>query len=216
VPALKRFWRRRNRLWRKYGFGKLSDLRIAPDKLAELQVNLVRSHAGVLGTLEQSGIAGHAVASRQCAGEGIQRRSTSFAGIAGRAAQCRRASGRSGKGLSGSERRPGSFGASGARVNREGEAFYRGERIAGREALRSAGLQPLQLSAKEGLALLNGTQAMTAVGALAVARAQRVVRLADLAGAMSLEALMAHLRPSTSAFTWLVRMRDRWPAPHTW
>jgi len=48
----------------------------------------------------------------------------------------------------------------------------------------------LQLDAKEGLALLNGTQAMTAVGALAVARAQRVVRLADLAGAMSLEALM--------------------------
>jgi histidine ammonia-lyase len=72
----------------------------------------------------------------------------------------------------------------------EGEAFYRGERIAGREALHRAGLQPLQLSAKEGLALLNGTQAMTAVGALAVSRAQRVVRLADLAGAMSLEALM--------------------------
>ena len=49
---------------------------------------------------------------------------------------------------------------------------------------------PLQLAAKEGLALLNGTQAMTAVGALAVARARRVTQLADLAGAMSLEALM--------------------------
>jgi histidine ammonia-lyase len=46
------------------------------------------------------------------------------------------------------------------------------------------------LEAKEGLALLNGTQAMTAVGALAVARARRVAQLADLAGAMSLEALM--------------------------
>jgi histidine ammonia-lyase len=51
-------------------------------------------------------------------------------------------------------------------------------------------LQPLQLAAKEGLALLNGTQAMTAVGALAAARARRLVRLADLAGAISLEALM--------------------------
>ena len=51
----------------------------------------------------------------------------------------------------------------------EGEAFYRGERIAGGEALRRAGLNPLQLTAKEGLALLNGTQAMTAVGALAIA-----------------------------------------------
>jgi histidine ammonia-lyase len=60
----------------------------------------------------------------------------------------------------------------------------------GGEALRRAGLQPLALAAKEGLALLNGTQAMTAVGALAVARAMRVARLADVAGAMALEALM--------------------------
>jgi histidine ammonia-lyase len=72
----------------------------------------------------------------------------------------------------------------------EGEAFYHGERLAGGEALRRAGLQPLALAAKEGLALLNGTQAMTAVGALAVARGLRVARLADVAGAMSLEALM--------------------------
>jgi histidine ammonia-lyase len=72
----------------------------------------------------------------------------------------------------------------------EGEAFYHGERIAGGEALKRAGMQPLQLTAKEGLALLNGTQAMTAVGALAVARARRVALLSDLAGAMSLEALM--------------------------
>ena len=53
----------------------------------------------------------------------------------------------------------------------EGEAFYRGERMSGGEALKRAGLVPLQLAAKEGLALLNGTQAMTAVGALAIARA---------------------------------------------
>jgi histidine ammonia-lyase len=72
----------------------------------------------------------------------------------------------------------------------EGEAFYHGQRLAGGEALRRAGLQPLALAAKEGLALLNGTQAMTAVGALAVARGLRVARLADVAGAMSLEALM--------------------------
>jgi histidine ammonia-lyase len=72
----------------------------------------------------------------------------------------------------------------------EGEAFYHGERLAGGEAMRRAGLRPLQLIAKEGLALLNGTQAMTAVGALAVSRAGRITRLADLAGAMSLEALM--------------------------
>jgi len=72
----------------------------------------------------------------------------------------------------------------------EGEAFYRGERIPGSEALKRAGLKPLALAAKEGLALLNGTQAMTAVGALAVARAIRLARLADGSGAMALEALM--------------------------
>jgi histidine ammonia-lyase len=72
----------------------------------------------------------------------------------------------------------------------EGEAFFKGERLAGSEALRRAGMQPLALAAKEGLALLNGTQAMTAVGALAVARGLRVVKLADVAGAMALEALM--------------------------
>ena len=72
----------------------------------------------------------------------------------------------------------------------EGEAFYQGRRISGAEALRSAGLQPVALAAKEGLALLNGTQAMGAVGALALARARRLVALADLAGAISLEALM--------------------------
>jgi histidine ammonia-lyase len=71
----------------------------------------------------------------------------------------------------------------------EGEAFYRGERMTGAEALRRAGLKAIQLTAKEGLALLNGTQAMTAVGALAIARARRIVELCDLSGAMSLDAL---------------------------
>jgi histidine ammonia-lyase len=71
----------------------------------------------------------------------------------------------------------------------EGEAFHRGERLSGAEALQRARLVPLQLAAKEGLALLNGTQAMTAVGVLAVARARRLVQLADVAGAMSLDSL---------------------------
>src|SRR5256886_2303915 len=71
----------------------------------------------------------------------------------------------------------------------EGEAFCRGERLRGADALRRAEIEPLQLEVKEGLALLNGTQAMAAVGGLALYRAERVARLADVAGAMSLEAL---------------------------
>ena len=71
----------------------------------------------------------------------------------------------------------------------EGEAFFQGRRLPGAEALRHGQLEPLQLEAKEGLALLNGTQAMHAVGGLALLRAQRLGRVADVSGAMSLEAL---------------------------
>jgi histidine ammonia-lyase len=72
----------------------------------------------------------------------------------------------------------------------EGESWYRGERLAGAAALQAAGIAPVRLAAKEGLALLNGTQAMAAVGGLALERGQRVAALADLAGAMTLEALL--------------------------
>jgi histidine ammonia-lyase len=71
----------------------------------------------------------------------------------------------------------------------EGEAFYQGERLPGAEALSKAGLKPVVLEAKEGLALLNGTQAMHAVGGLALFRAKRLAHVADVAGAMTLEAL---------------------------
>jgi histidine ammonia-lyase len=71
----------------------------------------------------------------------------------------------------------------------EGEVFYRGQRVEASAALKSAGIKPLSLEAKVGLALVNGTQAMAGVGAIALDRAIRVVRLFDLAVAMSLEAL---------------------------
>ena len=71
----------------------------------------------------------------------------------------------------------------------EGEVFFEGKRIASAEALERANLKAVELEAKEGLALLNGTQGMHAVGGLALLRAQRVVRVADVSGAMSLEAL---------------------------
>src|SRR5437588_510336 len=69
------------------------------------------------------------------------------------------------------------------------EAFFDGQRLASAAALERAQIEPLQLEAKEGIALLNGTQAMAAVGGLALWRAERVTRIADVAGAMTLEAL---------------------------
>src|SRR4029077_14493910 len=71
----------------------------------------------------------------------------------------------------------------------EGEVCFEGQRMATAEALRRAKLNALELEDKEGLALLNGTQAMHAVGGLALLRAQRLARVADVSGAMSLEAL---------------------------
>jgi len=71
----------------------------------------------------------------------------------------------------------------------EGNAFHDGEQMPSADALRLAGLRPVALEAKEGLALLNGTQAMHAVGGLALLRAKRLSRVADVIGAMSLEAL---------------------------
>ncbi|MCU1288765.1 MAG: hutH [Acidobacteria bacterium] len=71
----------------------------------------------------------------------------------------------------------------------EGEAVYNGKRLSGREALAEAGLKPIVLAAKEGLALTNGTTIMTAVGLLETWKAIRLANLADIAGCLSLEAL---------------------------
>jgi histidine ammonia-lyase len=173
------------------GFGKLSDVRIAPEKLAELQVNLVRSHAGGVG---------QPLSEPESRAMVLLRANVLAKGCSGiRPALLELLVGMLNAGVHPVIPEKGSVGASGDLaplahlalvVIGEGEAFYRGERIAGSEALRRSKLKPLALAAKEGLALLNGTQAMTAVGALAVTRALRVAKLADLAGAMSLEALM--------------------------
>jgi histidine ammonia-lyase len=72
----------------------------------------------------------------------------------------------------------------------KGEAFFEGRRMDGADALRAAGLAPIRLEAGEGLALINGTQVMTAITALAVLDAARLTRAADIACAVSLEVLL--------------------------
>ena len=172
------------------GFGKLSDVRIPADKLTQLQTNLVRSHScGVGQPLHESEVRAMLLLRSNVLAKG-------FSGV--RPALLELLIGLLNAGVHPVIPEKGSVGASGDLaplahlalvVIGEGEAFYRGERLQGREALCRAGLQSMELAAKEGLALLNGTQAMNGVGALAVARAGRLVRLADLAGAMSLDAL---------------------------
>ena len=77
----------------------------------------------------------------------------------------------------------------------EGEAWFGNDRLQAEAALKKAKLTPLALSFKEGLSLINGTQIMTAIGALSVLRARQALKLADITGAMSLEAYLGSESP---------------------
>src|SRR5437763_5270045 len=93
----------------------------------------------------------------------------------------------------------------------EGRARVNGEALAGADALAAVGLEPLRLEAKEGLSLVNGTQFMTAFGALGVVRARRLSVAADIACALSLEALQgsrAAFVPEVHALRPLPGQRD--------
>ncbi|MDT5293726.1 MAG: histidine ammonia-lyase [Acidobacteriota bacterium] len=172
------------------GFGKLSDVTVPAGELRELQINLVRSHAcGVGDPLSEEETRAMMLLRANVLAKG-------FSGARPLVAETLLAM--LGCGVHPVVPETGSVGASGDLAPLahlalccvgEGEAFYKGERLPGGEALRRAGLAPLSLEAKEGLALLNGTQALTAVGALALERAERLARTADVSGAMSLEAL---------------------------
>jgi len=172
------------------GFGKLSDIRVPKDELRQLQLNLVRSHAcGIGQPLSEPEVRAMMLLRANVLTLG-------FSGIRWEVVEllCEMLNRR----VHAVVPEKGSVGASGdlaplahlaLTVIGEGEVFFEGQRMATAEALQRSGLQALQLEAKEGLALLNGTQAMHAVGGLALLRAQRLVRLADVSGAMSLEAL---------------------------
>ena len=156
------------------GFGRLCDIAIPQDQLQTLQRNLVRSHAcGTGRPLDESETRGLLLLRANALGLG-------FSGARAAVAELIVA-------MLATDVLPvipekGSVGASGDLAPLahlalvligEGEAFLNGERMAGGEALRRAGLVPLTLEAKEGLAILNGTQAMNSVGGLALWRGLR-------------------------------------------
>lgn len=190
------------------GFGKLSEVHIAREDLAPLQLNLVRSHAcGIGAPLSQPEVRAMMVLRANVLTLG-------FSGIRREVIELLMEM--LNRGVHPMIPEKGSVGASGdlaplahlalALVG-EGEAFFRGARLTSGEALQRAGLKPMKLEAKEGLALLNGTQAMHAVGGLALLRAKRLSRLADVIGAMSLEAL----KGTDTAFD--SRIQDARPHP---
>ncbi|MEY2527924.1 MAG: histidine ammonia-lyase [Verrucomicrobiota bacterium] len=172
------------------GFGKLSDVHVAAGELRQLQLNLVRSHACGIG---------NPLSIPEVRAMTLLRANVLVLGLSGIRLEviellCELLN----RGVTPVIPEKGSVGASGdlaplahlsLTLIGEGEAFCEEERMPSGDALKKAGLRPVVLEAKEGLALLNGTQAMHAVGGLALFRARRLARVADIAGAMSLEAL---------------------------
>ncbi len=172
------------------GFGRLASVRIATADVRQLQRNLLVSHAMGVGVPLSTEVVRAMLLLR------AQSLSFGFSGI--RIAVIELLLACLNRGVHPLIPSQGSVGASGdlaplahmaLPLIGEGRAEVGGEVLAGRDALARVGLEPVVLEAKEGLALINGTQAMTAIGALLVHDAHRLALLADVAGAMSLEAL---------------------------
>ena len=178
------------------GFGTLAEVRIDRADLEKLQRNLVLSHAAGVGT---------PLSVPESRALMLLRANVLAKGVSGiRESTLDLLVGMLDRGVVAVIPERGSVGASGDLAPLahlalvligEGEAWLDGGRVPGGEALRRAGLAPAVLAPKEGLALVNGTQAMTAVGVHALVRAERLALLADLAGAMTLEGLLGSHRP---------------------
>jgi histidine ammonia-lyase len=190
------------------GFGKLSDIHVPASELRQLQLNLVRSHACGIG---------NPLSEPEVRAMILLRANVLALGLSGiRLEVIELLCELNNRGVLPVIPEKGSVGASGdlaplahlsLTLIGEGEAFYEGRRMPSAEALKKAGLLPAVLEAKEGLALLNGTQAMHAVGGVALLRAKHLARVADIAGAMTLEAL----RGTPTAFD--SRIHDARPHP---
>ena len=173
------------------GFGKLSEVAIPVDRLAELQVNLVRSHAAGVGAL---------LPEREVRAMMLLRANVIAKGYSGaRADLAELLLGMLNARLHPQIPEQGSVGASGdlaplahlaLSLIGEGTLARDGHLGPAREMLSACGLAPVTLGPKEGLTLINGTQAHTAIAALALIDCHQLWRVAHLAGAMSLEALL--------------------------
>src|ERR1700716_4198178 len=172
------------------GFGKLASVRISPEQVAQLQINLVRSHAcGVGEPLSEGETRAMMLLRANALAKGLS-------GIRPHVVDtlCK---------MLNAKVHPlipsqGSVGASGDLaplahlaqvVIGEGRANFRGETLPGGEAMKRAGITPVALEAKEGLSLLNGTQGMLALLSLALHEADVTVDSADVAASLSLDAL---------------------------
>ncbi|MFC2023589.1 histidine ammonia-lyase [Chloroflexota bacterium] len=177
------------------GFGPLANVHIPSDKMGDLTRNLILSHSvGIGPPLTQEAVRATLLIRANTLAKG-------YSGI--RCQTLETLVDMLNRGVHPVVPEKGSVGASGdlAPLSHlalpligEGEAYFGGERLAGGDAMRRAGLSPVRLGAKEGLALNNGTTVMAALGCLALVDAQNLVDHAEIALAMSLEALLGASR----------------------
>jgi histidine ammonia-lyase len=172
------------------GFGIFSQVNISTDDCKKLQRNLILSHACGAGRLLPTDAVRAIMLLRANA------LSKGFSGI--RLSTLETLIEMLNKGVHPLIPEKGSLGASGDLVPLahmilpmigEGKAEYKGKVMPGAEAMKSAGIPVVELVEKEGLALINGTQAMTGIGALAVNDAIELVKISDIASALTIEAL---------------------------
>ena len=172
------------------GFGEFAKVAIPPHQLKELQRNLIVSHACGVGQLFSDEVVRAIMLLR------INALSTGYSGI--RVEVLQTLIDMLNAGVHPVIPEKGSLGASGDLAPLAhmalpliglGEARYNGEYMTGAEAMERAGITPVELEAKEGLALINGTQVMCGIGALVVHDAKNLARLADIAAGLAMEAL---------------------------
>jgi histidine ammonia-lyase len=182
------------------GFGSFADVKIEPAALETLQRNLLRSHAAGLGPELSERVVRAAMALR------ANVLAKGFSGV--RVATLQALVAMINRRVHPVVPSRGSVGASGDLAPLAhialvliGEGYARlstgtvAKTVSGREALSAAGLSPIALGPKEGLALINGTQPSTAVLALALEGAERLARAADIAAALSIDALRGSIHP---------------------
>jgi len=178
------------------GFGKLASVRIAPDDVTTLQRNLILSHCCGVGAPLGTDIVRLVMALKLVSlGRGAS-------GVRPQIVELIEAM--LARDLLPVIPEKGSVGASGdlaplahmaSVMIGEGEAFLEGERMPAVAALKRAGLEPVRLVAKEGLALINGTQVSTALALAGLFRAHRAAHAALITGAMSTDAAMGSSAP---------------------
>jgi histidine ammonia-lyase len=178
------------------GFGNFAEVRIPAESLAELQVNLLRSHAAGVGDPLPIRVVRATIALR------ANVLAKGFSGI--RLDTLDRLIDLLNRGVHPVVPSRGSVGASGDLAPLahlalvligEGEAWHDDRRMPGRDALARAGIEPVRLEPKEGLALINGTQPSTALLGLALGSALQLARVADITAALSIDALQGSTRP---------------------